>query len=186
MIDCCLPPPPPRSVDFKSQSEPSPVLSQLSQRQQHQTQAVTVPPPGLESFPSQVKLREAAPRDSGTSTVNKLLQLPSMTVENIAVSAHQPQPKHIKLSKSRRIPPASKVGLLSGSHSAKGGCILTLSSRGIFKYIVSWFMRNRSFLSDWCVCAKRQDCPFKLQISLRKPDDLVHLAKRIWCSSVLT
>ncbi|XP_069431990.1 ubiquitin-associated protein 2 isoform X4 [Ovis canadensis] len=95
--------------DFKSQPEPSPVLSQLSQRQQHQTQAVTVPPPGLESFPSQVKLRETAPRDSSTSTVNKLLQLPSMTVENIAVSAHQPQPKHIKLPKSRRIPPASKI-----------------------------------------------------------------------------
>ncbi|XP_058421960.1 ubiquitin-associated protein 2 isoform X3 [Diceros bicornis minor] len=93
--------------DVKSQPEPSPVLSQLSQRQQHQTQAVTVPPPGLESFPSQVKLRESTPRDS-TSTVNKLLQLPSMTVENIAVSAHQPQPKHIKLTK-RRIPPASKI-----------------------------------------------------------------------------
>ncbi|XP_022407366.1 ubiquitin-associated protein 2 isoform X5 [Delphinapterus leucas] len=94
--------------DFKSQPEPSPVLSQLSQRQQQQTQAVTVPPPGLESFPSQVKLRESAPRDSSTSTVNKLLQLPSMTVENIAVSAHQPQPKHVKLPK-RRIPPASKI-----------------------------------------------------------------------------
>ncbi|KAJ8791055.1 hypothetical protein J1605_020856 [Eschrichtius robustus] len=94
--------------DFKSQPEPSPVLSQLSQRQQQQTQAVIVPPPGLESFPSQVKLRESAPRDSSTSTVNKLLQLPSVTVENIAVSAHQPQPKHIKLPK-RRIPPASKI-----------------------------------------------------------------------------
>uniref|UniRef100_K9IPV0 Putative ubiquitin-associated protein 2 n=1 Tax=Desmodus rotundus TaxID=9430 RepID=K9IPV0_DESRO len=93
--------------DFKSQPEPSPVLSQLSQRQQHQTQTVTVPPPGLESFPSQVKLRESAPRD-GTSTVSKLLQLPSLTVENIAVSAHQSQPKHSKLTK-RRIPPASKT-----------------------------------------------------------------------------
>ncbi|XP_015985693.2 ubiquitin-associated protein 2 isoform X3 [Rousettus aegyptiacus] len=94
--------------DFKSQPEPSPVLSQLSQRQQHQTQAVTLPPPGLESFPSQVKLRESTPRDS-TSTVNKLLQLPSLTVsENIAVSAHQQQPKHMKLPK-RRIPPASKI-----------------------------------------------------------------------------
>ncbi|KAB0392689.1 hypothetical protein E2I00_019305 [Balaenoptera physalus] len=80
--------------DFQSQPEPSPVLSQLSQRQQQQTQAV--------------KLRESAPRDSSTSTVNKLLQLPSVTVENIAVSAHQPQPKHIKLPK-RRIPPASKI-----------------------------------------------------------------------------
>ncbi|EPY82743.1 ubiquitin associated protein 2 isoform 2 isoform 1-like protein [Camelus ferus] len=85
-----------------------PTASQLSQRQQHQTPAVTVPPPGLESFPSQVKLRESTPRDSSTSTVNKLLQLPSMTVENITVSAHQPQPKHIKLPK-RRIPPASKI-----------------------------------------------------------------------------
>ncbi|KAM7092904.1 ubiquitin-associated protein 2 isoform 2-T3 [Molossus nigricans] len=93
--------------DFKSQPEPSPVLSQLSQRQQHQMQAVTIPPPGLESFPSQVKLRESTPRES-TSTVNKLLQLPSLTVENITVSAHQPQPKHIKLPK-RRIPPASKI-----------------------------------------------------------------------------
>nr|XP_035925464.1 ubiquitin-associated protein 2 isoform X3 [Halichoerus grypus] len=93
--------------DFKSQPEPSPVLSQLSQRQQHHTQAVAVPPPGLESFPSQVKLRESTPRDS-TSTVNKLLQLPSMTVENIAVTTHQPQSKHIKLPK-RRMPPASKI-----------------------------------------------------------------------------
>ncbi|XP_008064988.1 ubiquitin-associated protein 2 [Carlito syrichta] len=93
--------------DFKSQPEPSPVLSQLSQRQQHQTQTVTVPPPGLGSFPSQAKLRESTPGDS-TSTVNKLLQLPSMTVENTAVSGHQPQPKHIKLSK-RRMPPASKI-----------------------------------------------------------------------------
>ncbi|XP_006898565.1 PREDICTED: ubiquitin-associated protein 2 [Elephantulus edwardii] len=93
--------------DFKSQPEPSPVLSQLSQRQ-HQTQAVTVPPPGLESFPSQVKLRESVPSGDGTSTVNKLLQLPSMAVENMTVSAHQPQAKHIKLPK-RRIPPASKI-----------------------------------------------------------------------------
>ncbi|KAM9083811.1 ubiquitin-associated protein 2 isoform 8-T13 [Megaptera novaeangliae] len=94
--------------DFESQPEPSPVLSQLSQRQQQQTQAVTDPPPGLESLPSQVRLRESAPRGSSTSTVNKRLQLPSVTVENVAVSAHQPQPKHIKLPK-RRIPPASKI-----------------------------------------------------------------------------
>uniref|UniRef100_A0A8D2F0Q9 Ubiquitin associated protein 2 n=1 Tax=Theropithecus gelada TaxID=9565 RepID=A0A8D2F0Q9_THEGE len=93
--------------DFKSQPEPSPVLSQLSQRQQHQSQAVTVPPPGLESFSSQAKLRESTPGDS-PSTVNKLLQLPSMTIENISVSAHQSQSKHIKLAK-RRIPPASKI-----------------------------------------------------------------------------
>ncbi|XP_077004022.1 ubiquitin-associated protein 2 isoform X2 [Tamandua tetradactyla] len=93
--------------DFKSQPEPSPVLSQLSQRQQHQTQAAAVPLPGLESFPSQVKFREPTPGES-TSTVNKLLQLPRMTVENVAVSVHQPQSKHIKLPK-RRIPPTSKI-----------------------------------------------------------------------------
>uniref|UniRef100_A0A8C0TW63 Ubiquitin associated protein 2 n=1 Tax=Cyanistes caeruleus TaxID=156563 RepID=A0A8C0TW63_CYACU len=38
--------------DFKSQPEPSPVLSQLTQRQQ-QMQVVPVPPPGLESSSSQ-------------------------------------------------------------------------------------------------------------------------------------
>ncbi|XP_045145097.1 ubiquitin-associated protein 2 isoform X2 [Echinops telfairi] len=81
--------------DFKSQPEPSPVLSQLSQRQQHQTQAVPAPP-GL------VKLGESASGE-GASTVNKRLQLPSMVVP-----AHQSQPKHIKLPK-RRIPPASKI-----------------------------------------------------------------------------
>lgn len=145
-------------VDFKSQPEPSPVLSQLSQRQQHQSQAVTVPPPGLESFPSQVKLRESTPRDS-TSTVNKLLQLPSLTVENSPVSAHQPQPKHIKLPK-RRIPAASKVSIPSWSYSPKGGCILTFSSNvGLaswrncdvvfFKHIAYCFMRNWPFPSDW-------------------------------------
>ncbi|KAM4877928.1 LOW QUALITY PROTEIN: ubiquitin-associated protein 2 [Thomomys bottae] len=93
--------------DFKSQPEPSPVLSQMSQRQQHQTQTVNVPPPGLESFPSQAKHRDSTP-GNGTSTVNKLLQLPNTAVENISISAHQPQPKHIKLPK-RRIPPASKI-----------------------------------------------------------------------------
>ncbi|MEJ1277055.1 ubiquitin-associated protein 2 [Cricetulus griseus] len=92
--------------DFKSQPEPSPVLSQLSQRQQHQTPAVSVPPPGLESFASQAKHRESTPGDG--PSVNRLLQLPNMAVENI-VSAHQPQPKHMKLPK-RRIPPASKNG----------------------------------------------------------------------------
>ncbi|XP_071456808.1 ubiquitin-associated protein 2 isoform X7 [Marmota flaviventris] len=92
--------------DFKSQPEPSPVLSQMNQRQQHQTQAVSISTPGLESFASQSKHRESAPGDS-ISAMNKLLQLPNMAVENIAVSAHQPQLKHIKLPK-RRMPPASK------------------------------------------------------------------------------
>ncbi|XP_046313097.1 ubiquitin-associated protein 2 isoform X3 [Marmota monax] len=92
--------------DFKSQPEPSPVLSQMNQRQQHQTQAVSISTPGLESFSSQSKHRESAPGDS-ISAMNKLLQLPNMAVENIAVSTHQPQLKHIKLPK-RRMPPASK------------------------------------------------------------------------------
>ncbi|XP_055972975.1 ubiquitin-associated protein 2 isoform X1 [Sorex fumeus] len=93
--------------DFKSQPEPSPVLSQLSQRQQHPTPAVTGPPPGLESFPPQAKLREAAPHDR-PSTVNKILRLPAMAVGNMAVSPHPPPPKHIKLPK-RRLPPTSKI-----------------------------------------------------------------------------
>jgi hypothetical protein len=107
LIADCFPSP---FIDFKSQPEPSPVLSQLSQRQQHQTQAVSVPPPGLESFSSLAKPRESTAGD-GPSTVSRLLQLPNMTVENI-VSAHQPQPKHIKLPK-RRVPPASKVSIPS-------------------------------------------------------------------------
>ncbi|XP_075788897.1 ubiquitin-associated protein 2 isoform X6 [Pelodiscus sinensis] len=96
-----------KSPDFKSQPEPSPVLSQLTQRQQQQTQAVPVPPPGLESFSSQVKLREPSPVDSSTAT-SKMLQLPSIAMENQAVSAHQTQQKQIKPPK-RRIPPASKI-----------------------------------------------------------------------------
>ncbi|NXG41395.1 UBAP2 protein, partial [Psilopogon haemacephalus] len=93
--------------DFKSQPEPSPVLSQLTQRQQQQTQAVTVPPPGLESFSSQVKLREPSPVDASTA-VSKMLQLPTVSVDNQAVTAHQTHHKHIKPPK-RRITPASKI-----------------------------------------------------------------------------
>ncbi|XP_068520883.1 ubiquitin-associated protein 2-like isoform X6 [Anas acuta] len=93
--------------DFKSQPEPSPVLSQLTQRQQQQTQAVPVPPPGLESFSSQVKLREPSPVDTSTA-VSKMLQLPSMSMENQAGTAHQTQQKQIKPPK-RRITPASKI-----------------------------------------------------------------------------
>uniref|UniRef100_A0A8B9EUE2 UBA domain-containing protein n=1 Tax=Anser cygnoides TaxID=8845 RepID=A0A8B9EUE2_ANSCY len=93
--------------DFKSQPEPSPVLSQLTQRQQQQTQAVPVPPPGLESFSSQVKLREPSPVDTSTA-VSKMLQLPSISMENQAVTAHQTPQKQIKPPK-RRITPASKI-----------------------------------------------------------------------------
>ncbi|KAI6058532.1 Ubiquitin-associated protein 2 isoform X2 [Aix galericulata] len=79
--------------DFKSQPEPSPVLSQLTQRQQQQTQAV--------------KLREQSPVDT-SAAVSKMLQLPSISMENQAVTAHQTQQKQIKPPK-RRITPASKI-----------------------------------------------------------------------------
>ncbi|XP_010294810.1 PREDICTED: ubiquitin-associated protein 2-like, partial [Phaethon lepturus] len=91
--------------DFKSQPEPSPVLSQLTQQQQQQTQTVPVPPPGLESF-SQVKLQEPSPVDTSTA-VSKMLQLPTISMDNQAVTAHQTQQKQIKPPK-RRITPASK------------------------------------------------------------------------------
>ncbi|NXF41233.1 UBAP2 protein, partial [Nyctibius bracteatus] len=92
--------------DFKSQPEPSPVLSQLTQRQQQQVQAIPVPPPGLESS-SQVKLCEPSPVDTSTA-VRKMLQLPTISTDNQAVTAHQTQQKQIKPPK-RRITPASKI-----------------------------------------------------------------------------
>ncbi|XP_017674549.1 PREDICTED: ubiquitin-associated protein 2 isoform X4 [Lepidothrix coronata] len=94
-------------LDFKSQPEPSPVLSQLTQRQQQQIQVVPVPPPGLESSSSQVKLREPSPVDTSTA-VSKILQLPTISMDNQAVAAHQTQQKQIKPPK-RRITPASKI-----------------------------------------------------------------------------
>ncbi|KAM6230913.1 ubiquitin-associated protein 2 isoform 2-T2 [Porphyrio hochstetteri] len=93
--------------DFKSQPEPSPVLSQLTQRQQQQTQVAPVPPPGLESFSSQVKRQEPSPVDTSTA-VSKMLQLPTISMDNQAVTAHQTHQKHIKPPK-RRIAPASKI-----------------------------------------------------------------------------
>ncbi|XP_040511115.1 ubiquitin-associated protein 2 isoform X3 [Gallus gallus] len=93
--------------DFKSQPEPSPVLSQLTQRQQQKMQAVPVPPPGLESFSSQVNLQEPSPVDTSTA-ISKMLQLPSISLENQTVTAHQTQQKQIKQPK-RRITPASKI-----------------------------------------------------------------------------
>ncbi|XP_064497439.1 ubiquitin-associated protein 2 isoform X6 [Pseudopipra pipra] len=94
-------------LDFKSQPEPSPVLSQLTQRQQQQIQVVPVPPPGLESSSSQVKLRETSPVDTSTA-VSKILQLPTISMDNQAVTVHQTQQKQIKPPK-RRITPASKI-----------------------------------------------------------------------------
>ncbi|XP_061333181.1 ubiquitin-associated protein 2 isoform X2 [Pezoporus flaviventris] len=93
--------------DFKSQPEPSPVLSQLTQRQQQQTQAVPVPPPGLESSSSQIKLREPSPVNTSTA-VSKILQLPTLSMDNQAVTTHQTHQKQIKPQK-RRMTPASKI-----------------------------------------------------------------------------
>ncbi|NXM37261.1 UBAP2 protein, partial [Oxyruncus cristatus] len=93
--------------DFKSQPEPSPVLSQLTQRQQQQIQVVPVPPPGLESSSSQIKLREPSPVDTSTA-VSKILQLPTISMNNQAVTVHQTQQKQLKPPK-RRITPASKI-----------------------------------------------------------------------------
>ncbi|KAM6232423.1 ubiquitin-associated protein 2-like isoform 2-T2 [Porphyrio hochstetteri] len=93
--------------DLKSQPEPSPVLSQMTQRQQQQMQAVPVPHPGLESLSSQVKLHEPLPVDT-SAAVNKTLELPTVSMDNQAVNAHQTQQKQIKPPK-RRITPASKI-----------------------------------------------------------------------------
>uniref|UniRef100_A0A803TH72 Ubiquitin associated protein 2 n=1 Tax=Anolis carolinensis TaxID=28377 RepID=A0A803TH72_ANOCA len=93
--------------DFKSQPEPSPVLSQLTQRQQQQQQlASPAPPPGLESFAPQ-KARASSPAD-GSISVSKMLHLPSLSAESQATPAHQAQQKQIKPLK-RRIPPVSKI-----------------------------------------------------------------------------
>ncbi|XP_058719399.1 ubiquitin-associated protein 2-like isoform X3 [Poecile atricapillus] len=92
--------------DLKSQPQPSPVLSHLTQRQQQQTQTAPVPSPGLESS-SQVKLHEPSPVDTSTA-VSKMLQLPTISMDNQEVTAHQTQQKQIKPPK-RRITPASKI-----------------------------------------------------------------------------
>uniref|UniRef100_H3ADE9 Ubiquitin associated protein 2 n=1 Tax=Latimeria chalumnae TaxID=7897 RepID=H3ADE9_LATCH len=83
---------PPEEVfaDFKSQPEPSPVLSQLTQRQQQQqAQAAHVPPPGLgEPFSS---------------------QLASVSLDSqLASVAQQTQQKQVKPLK-RKMPPLSKI-----------------------------------------------------------------------------
>uniref|UniRef100_A0A8C5LJ41 Ubiquitin associated protein 2 n=1 Tax=Leptobrachium leishanense TaxID=445787 RepID=A0A8C5LJ41_9ANUR len=93
--------------DFKSHPEPSPVLSQLAQRQQHhhQMQSVPAPPPGLETFSSQVKLHDSSPVDAA---VGKMLQLPSLSLDAQAMSVQTQQQKQIKPQK-RRTPPTSKI-----------------------------------------------------------------------------
>ncbi|XP_063151957.1 ubiquitin-associated protein 2 isoform X2 [Candoia aspera] len=96
--------------DFKSQPEPSPVLSQLTQRQQQQPPppppAATAPPSGLE-YLDPPKAREPLPVDS-CAAGSKTLPLSSLSPEGPAAPAHQAQQKQIKPSK-RRMPPASKI-----------------------------------------------------------------------------
>ncbi|XP_062984383.1 ubiquitin-associated protein 2 isoform X2 [Elgaria multicarinata webbii] len=94
--------------DFKSQPEPSPVLSQLTQRQQQQHQALgaPAPPPGLESFAPQ-KSRETTLGDS-SAAASKMLHIPSLSPDSQVAHVHQTQQKQIKPQK-RRIPPASKI-----------------------------------------------------------------------------
>ncbi|XP_061469325.1 ubiquitin-associated protein 2 isoform X2 [Rhineura floridana] len=92
--------------DFKSQPEPSPVLSQMTQRQQQQTPAAPTPPPGLESFTPQ-KAREPLPADSSLAA-SKTMHLPSLSADSQVAPSQQMQQKQIKLPK-RRIPLASKI-----------------------------------------------------------------------------
>ncbi|KAL1791168.1 ubiquitin-associated protein 2 isoform X2 [Sigmodon hispidus] len=93
------------------------------------------------------KHRESTPGD-GPSSVNRLLQLPNMGVENI-VSAHQPQPKHIKLPK-RRIPQAKHPQI------CLQGCLLcyTISTswalEGCFLHIRSTGMMSSRCCSHDC------------------------------------
>ncbi|XP_044299772.1 ubiquitin-associated protein 2 isoform X4 [Varanus komodoensis] len=95
--------------DFKSQPEPSPVLSQLTQRQQQTTTttvAAPAPPPGLESFSPQ-KVRESTLVENSVAP-SKMLPLPRLSPESQPGLAHQAQQKQMKPPK-RRIPPASKI-----------------------------------------------------------------------------
>ncbi|XP_066566807.1 ubiquitin-associated protein 2a isoform X2 [Amia ocellicauda] len=99
--------------NFKSQPEPSLVLSQLSQRQHSQPPlplarqpsppVLPPPPPGLDSYaPSQPKPRDPSPPDS-----SKLLPLPLGAMDPQGSNATS-QHKQIKPQK-RRIPPTSKI-----------------------------------------------------------------------------
>ncbi|KAL7985718.1 hypothetical protein Chor_013650 [Crotalus horridus] len=95
-------------LDFKSQPEPSPVLSQLTQRQQQPPPppAASAPPPGLEYFAPQ-KGREPLPVDS-CAAGSKTLPLSNVSPESQGVPAHPTQQKPNKPPK-RRTPPVSKI-----------------------------------------------------------------------------
>ncbi|XP_048384714.1 ubiquitin-associated protein 2a isoform X3 [Stegostoma tigrinum] len=85
--------------DFKTQPEPSPVLSQMTQRQQQTSEPV------LNTYSSQIKLRELTPVDS---TAVKMLQLLPISTDNQITNAQQIQQKQFKTQK-RKIPTSSKI-----------------------------------------------------------------------------
>uniref|UniRef100_A0A4W3IB66 Ubiquitin associated protein 2a n=1 Tax=Callorhinchus milii TaxID=7868 RepID=A0A4W3IB66_CALMI len=86
--------------DFKTQPEPSPVLSQLTQRQQQASVQ-----PVLDSFSSQIKLQDPSPVES---TVTKMIQQPPVSADNQMANVQQSQQKQVKPQK-RKIPPSSKI-----------------------------------------------------------------------------
>ncbi|XP_038646622.1 ubiquitin-associated protein 2a isoform X3 [Scyliorhinus canicula] len=85
--------------DFKTQPEPSPVLSQMTQRQQQASEPV------LNSYSSQIKLRELSPVESTTA---KMMQLLPISTDSQITNSQQIQQKQLKTQK-RKIPAASKI-----------------------------------------------------------------------------
>ncbi|XP_067887800.1 ubiquitin-associated protein 2a isoform X4 [Heterodontus francisci] len=86
--------------DFKTQPEPSPVLSQMTQRQQQFSVE-----PVLNTYSSQIKLREVSPVDSNAA---KMLQLLPISTDNQIANTQQTQQKQLKTQK-RKIPTSSKI-----------------------------------------------------------------------------
>ncbi|XP_041043361.1 ubiquitin-associated protein 2a isoform X5 [Carcharodon carcharias] len=85
--------------DLKTQPEPSPVLSQMTQRQQQASE------PALNSYTSQIKLRELSPVESTTA---KMMQLLPISTDNQIANAQQMQQKQLKTQR-RKIPASSKI-----------------------------------------------------------------------------
>ncbi|XP_078287306.1 ubiquitin-associated protein 2a isoform X2 [Rhinoraja longicauda] len=83
--------------DLKIQPDPSPILSQITQ-QQEQSPVQSV----LDSFPSQIKLREPPSVDCSAA---KAMQLLPMSTDNRIPNVPQTQQKQLKTQK-RKIPPS--------------------------------------------------------------------------------
>ncbi|XP_062898826.1 ubiquitin-associated protein 2a isoform X8 [Mobula hypostoma] len=84
------------NFDFKIQPDPSPVLRQITQQQQQSSVQ-----PVLDSFSSQIKLRE--PLVDGSAT--KVMQLLPSSTDNQIANVQQTQQKQLKTQK-RKIPPS--------------------------------------------------------------------------------